>query len=112
MKIYHSSSEKSPARTQNGNNGFSSSLALVVYKQSGKHHSAAEKWEGKKQSLQDTTYLHHSALHGRALAEWLFLTELQCLEKLEKTDRRIRRMERDLKNILGEKDLNKFGCFA
>lgn len=31
IKIYHSSSEKSPAQTQNGNNGFSSSLALQAW---------------------------------------------------------------------------------
>lgn len=65
--------------------------------------------------LQDTTYLHHSVLHGRALAEWSFLawnSELQRIEKLERTDRRIIRMERGLKTTLGEKDLNKCGCFA
>lgn len=61
------------------------------------HPSAAGNWERKEHSLQDTSYLHHSALHGRALAEWLFVTELQSVEKPEKTPTRRIRMERGLK---------------
>lgn len=105
MKMDRSSSEKSPAQTRNGNNGFSSSLALQAWwldkqSESQQHPSAAEKWECKEQSLQDTTYSHHSVLHDRALAEWLFLalnTGLQHIEKLEEIDRRIIRIVRGLK---------------
>lgn len=55
-----------------------------VQAKSQQHPSAAEKWEHKEQSLWDTTYLHHSVLHGRAWLSGYFWQNFSTLKNWRK----------------------------